>query len=141
VQVTTGYLDYLDAIEAEHASRCLHNRVAVRKVDACARLSRTVKTPAPNYAFLIDGERVEAPRADSNCAPPTGPENNTLRSCAVDLTPLENFTAKLALLARTPGKNYASSGQYEQVVVSGRNIDASLIRKCGSWDEFVCQAC
>jgi hypothetical protein len=110
VQVTTAYLDYLDAIEAKHASWCLHNRVAVRKVNACARLPRTVKTPAPDCAFLIDGERVETPRADSNCAPPTGAENDTLRSCAVDLAPLENFAAKLALLARTPGKYHASSG-------------------------------
>jgi hypothetical protein len=110
VQVTTANLNYSNTIEAENASRGLYNRVAVRKVDARSRLSCTIKAPAPNCAFLIDSERMETSRADSNGAPPARPENDALGIGAVDLAPLENFTAKLALLACTPGENYTSGG-------------------------------
>ena len=110
MQVPTANLNYSNTIEAEHASRGLYNRVAVRKVDARSRLSCTIKAPAPNCAFLVDSERMKTSRADSNCAPSTRPENDALGIRAMDLAPLENFTAKLALLACTPGENYTSGG-------------------------------
>ncbi len=108
MQITTSDLNYLDAVEAKHPSWCLHNRVAVCAVDARTSLPRAVKAPAPDTPVLVDGERVEAPCTDGNCTPPTRPENDALGICSVDLAPLENFTAKLALLARTPGENRAS---------------------------------
>jgi hypothetical protein len=112
VQVTAGNLNYLSAIKAEDAARCLYNRVAVRKVDAGAGLSGAVEAPTPHGALLVDGKRVKAAGAYSYSTPPTRAEHDTLRIRAVDFSPLKNFTAELALLARTPRIYCAGSSQH-----------------------------
>jgi hypothetical protein len=83
---------------------------------------------------------VKAPRADSDCTPAARAKHDTFWIRSVDFAPLENFATKLPLLTRTPRIDPASDSQYNQMVVSSGNVDASLVGKSGFGDELVRQA-